>query len=354
MFLPPQEKYEQTDIEKAQQVMLSALSLASSPSIPPTKAAPDQQQGPALALSLGPFGAQCQPGQEYAGLYPAPFGSKPTPSNFGFSPRAGQVIEPLPLDEVRLTSLMPQGGGASAPRTSEQDHLAAWHLTRLRHFAASADWSSIGVIAFETIPILTELKAIRQAMVVFNDEERRRGRDLVPFYVSFVFPLDERGEAKFPDADMQTLELDEQLSELMTWCYAPVSGPRPTQERDLPAGVGINCSNPDHIGRISDALSRALDQILPRESEVKPWLVVYPDGGAVYDAVFTKTWSNPSGMDEQTWAEKLATTVSKALTYRRSNGTDDLFGGVVAGGCCKAGPSYIKALRKVCEDKGLL
>ncbi|KAM0788177.1 hypothetical protein ACM66B_001338 [Microbotryomycetes sp. NB124-2] len=366
MFLPPQEAYTQADIDKAQQTMLSALSLACSDAIPSISATNDGDgssehkiQGPALALSLGPFGAQCQPGQEYAGLYPAPYGSKSTPSKFGFSKQAGQVIEPLPLDQVRSIKFTLTDDDDISSK-SEQDHLAAWHLSRLRHFATSKHWSSVGVIAFETIPILTELKAVRRAMTAFNAEQRTRGEQVKPFYVSFVFPLDERGQAKFPDSDMRSLELDQQLLEMVKWCFATTEASQNDQEQDLPGGVGINCSNPDHIGKISEALSRAIDQTLPLDTTLKPWLVMYPDGGAVYD-VFTKTWSNPSGMDELTWASKLATTISDTLSYRRSahEGEDDargdlLFGGVVAGGCCKAGPRYIQALRKVCEERGLL
>ena len=76
-------------------------------------------------------------------------------------------------------------------------------------------------------------------------------------------------------------------------------------------------------------------------------------------AVFTKTWSNPQGMDPNTWAQSLTATVKAALSWPRTavktdENNDPLFGGVMAGGCCKAGPEYFRALRDECDKAGLL
>lgn len=76
-------------------------------------------------------------------------------------------------------------------------------------------------------------------------------------------------------------------------------------------------------------------------------------------AVFTKTWSNPQGMDPVTWAQTLTATVKVALSWPRTGAetaedNDRLFGGVMAGGCCKAGPEYIRALSDECDKAGLL
>ncbi|KAK4058255.1 AdoMet-homocysteine methyltransferase [Microbotryomycetes sp. JL221] len=355
MFLPPQDSYTEQDVEQAMQTMLSALTLASSKtisSIPSNER--ERPQAPALALSLGPFGAQCQPGQEYSGLYPRPFGSKETPSKFGYNDSASQACGQLPLDAIQhITSTWKE-------QDLERDYLAAWHLQRLRHFSMSEAWSSIGVIAFETIPLLREVEAIRLAMHVFNvDNWIMSGLSNVttPYYISFVFPLNEQGEPKFPDSDLQHLNLNKQIEQLIEQTFF---GQLMNETKDLPNGFGINCTNPDHIEKIVEIFLKVLNErIIKQEQqqqqtcEIKPWIVLYPDGGAVYDAVFTKTWSNPTGMDETQWSLKLVNSIKHALDRRRDDG-QLLLGGVVAGGCCKASPRYITALRKACLDRGLL
>lgn len=58
-------------------------------------------------------------------------------------------------------------------------------------------------------------------------------------------------------------------------------------------------------------------------------------------------------MDESRWATLNTQTVKTALAKTTSDGLP-LFGGIIVGGCCKAGPGAIKALRTECEKEGLV
>lgn len=72
----------------------------------------------------------------------------------------------------------------------------------------------------------------------------------------------------------------------------------------------------------------------------------------MYDVV-TRTWSNPEGLDPPLWAGKVADVAQFALAARKG-AEEPTFAGVIAGGCCKAGPRDIVALRKECMERGLI
>lgn len=64
-------------------------------------------------------------------------------------------------------------------------------------------------------------------------------------------------------------------------------------------------------------------------------------------------------MNPEKWATLLASNVELALSARYSTGGKrnenvEIWKGVMVGGCCKAGPGSIKALREECAKKGLL
>lgn len=61
--------------------------------------------------------------------------------------------------------------------------------------------------------------------------------------------------------------------------------------------------------------------------------------------VVTRTWSNPDGISNSTWALLLTQNIKKALALT-DGAAKPTFGGVLAGGCCKAGPEAIQELRK--------
>jgi homocysteine S-methyltransferase len=101
MFLNPSStSYSPSDLEKAHSTMVKALQVITEETLP----APKRLERPVAALSLGPFGAQLQPGQEYAGLYPVPYGRKETPSKLGF-PKLAAEAHPLQLEWIGETAV---------------------------------------------------------------------------------------------------------------------------------------------------------------------------------------------------------------------------------------------------------
>jgi homocysteine S-methyltransferase len=94
-----------------------------------------------VALSLGAFGACMIPSQEYTGKYPQAMQSTISLRDF--------------------------------------------HLDRLMCFAIDpTTWDDIDLVAFETLPRLTEVQATRLAM----EELSERGHKPKPFWISCVFP----------------------------------------------------------------------------------------------------------------------------------------------------------------------
>ena len=69
----------------------------------------------------------------------------------------------------------------------------------------------------------------------------------------------------------------------------------------------------------------------------KPWLVLYPNRGDTYDPK-TQTWFKQS-TEGMGWAEEMRTVVDGAEKAQ-------VWGGIVAGGCCKTGPDEINCLAK--------
>jgi len=208
---------------------------------------------PALScLSLGPFGASLSPGQEYGGLYPEPFGPHAgSPSKPGFPIAAGDAV---PLPQVPVTG------------DEHEDALTAWHLQRLTHFGQSDAFDMIGMLAFETTPVLREVAAIRRALALFA--AGRPGKPTQPAYVSFVFPKDSEADGlKFADVEHKGKTLSEQVDAIVAAAFADHKG----QARI--GGVGVNCTSPILLGGVVAELSRAVKSF-PGEATEEPWLVL--------------------------------------------------------------------------------
>ena len=99
-----------------------------------------------------------------------------------------------------------------------------------------------------------------------------------------------------------------------------------------PDGVGVNCTNPSYLPAILDEIEARI----PAAVRAKTTLVVYPDGGCVYDPV-TKDWTEKMGTPDQ-WARGVLDVL---------RGREWL--GIIVGGCCKTGPEEIAALRKAVD-----
>lgn len=347
LFLPPSDSPASSGtLDTARETMRAALPVAnSSASSASSSASPSSAERRArVALSLGPYGSSLQPGQEYTGAYPPPFGPASTAAP-GARPGCSSVaLEacPLPLDLV---------GGEGQATTEAERHLAAWHLQRLQHLAADA--GQVDVVAFETVPSLTEVRAIRRAMHAFTASSTSWKKPL-PFYISFVFPRtsDQDAAVRFPDPALAHLAtLAEQAPVLVR---AALDTASIEQGYARPGGIGFNCTSPLHARRVVDLLSREV--VALRESEradedasSRPSLLGYPDGGAVYDVV-SRSWHHPTGLTDASWATLVADAVAEAVPTGK--GQEDTWAGVVVGGCCKAGPGAIKALRQEVERRG--
>ena len=72
----------------------------------------------------------------------------------------------------------------------------------------------------------------------------------------------------------------------------------------------------------------------------------------MYDVV-SRSWHHPTGLTDSSWARLVADAVKDAVPNPASaSPSPSPWAGVVVGGCCKAGPSAIKALRQEVEQRG--
>lgn len=183
-----------------------------------------------IALSLGPYGACMIPGQEYSGAYDAEHDS--------------------------------------------EDALYRWHLDRLRMFVegdADGDLiSRVQFVAFETLPRLDEVRAVRRA---FFDS-----RIKVPFWIACVFP---RADDVLPDGSS--------VEQFVQAAVGPMEG------GGDPWGIGVNCTKIHKLSGLVDKFGQCVvGAIAAGHISNVPSLVLYPDGsnGEVYNTT-TQVWEKP-------------------------------------------------------------
>ncbi|KAJ5839679.1 uncharacterized protein N7525_004867 [Penicillium rubens] len=221
------------------------------------------RESASVALSLGPYGACMIPGQEYSGAYDAEHDS--------------------------------------------EESLYLWHLDRLRMFA-EADGelvSRVRYVAFETLPRLDEVRAVRRAI--------RASAFRVPFWIACVFPRD---DDLLPDGSS--------VEEVVRAAVASMEG--------------------GDLAGLVDLFGRAVAEVVAEgQVSAPPSLVLYPDGtnGEVYNTT-TQVWEKRDGLGDnlsanRPWEEQLAQVVNEA--YRKGHFTSFL-----VGGCCKASHHDIKKL----------
>ncbi|KAL3492344.1 Homocysteine S-methyltransferase [Aspergillus germanicus] len=242
-----------------------------------------------IALSLGPFGATMTPvSAEYSGAYPCEMDN-----------------------EVALRS---------------------WHARRLGVFVEDGEaWDSVEYVAFETVKRTDEVRAVRGAMVDVT-QGLEQGYERKPWWVCGVFPAEEVDEG-----------------EVRRWVAAALGEQSDEFGSALPRpwGIGVNCTRIDHIGRIVEIMWDELHRLSERGDFVdawasrsgRPWLVLYPDGtkGEKYDPV-SKTWVAGATAVRRPWDESFWDVVQ-----RQAEGDWE---GIIIGGCCRAGPDDIAALRR--------
>lgn len=184
-----------------------------------------------IALSLGPYGACMIPGQEYGGVY----------------------------DDEH----------------DDEEKLYRWHLERLRLFqdVEGQDLTSrIQYVAFETLPRLDEVRAVRRAI--------HDSGITAPFWIACVFP---REDECLPDGS--------NVDQVVKASIAPVEGAL------VPWGIGMNCTKIHKLPGLVDKFGACVNGLIAAgiASDV-PSLVLYPDGtnGEVYNTT-TQTWEKPEG-----------------------------------------------------------
>ncbi|KAF7797989.1 hypothetical protein EIP86_009196 [Pleurotus ostreatoroseus] len=253
-----------------------------------------------IALSLGPFGST-RSTHEFDGIYPPPYG--PPESVPASEPNANYFVR----DEDEEPAI---------------EALKQFHLERLRIFAADKEtWDDIDCIAFETVPLRREIRAIRRAVKELRQESKWR-----PWWISTVHPNGQfpeqsgHGEGRVQIPQVMDALLDDDT---------PSGGV-------VPDGVGLNCTPLENIAaRLQDMTVYLQQRSLPR-----PWLIVYPNGGD-WD-VSAHDWATAGrsrALEGEAWARGLREAVQPALDSR-------VWRGIILGGCCKIGPREIAGLAK--------
>ena len=292
-----------------------------------------------VALSLGPFGSAVKPLQDFDGFYPPPFGPKgPSSDEGGRGPGN--------------TRLFPSSDDSGVVVEEEEkkaiEALAEFHLWRLRAVASDSEtWNSVDYVAFETVPHLRELRAIKVAMARFDAETRRGGSSsgglsgLKGWWISLVFP-DGEGSVQWgpEEREHQTrglgvdLIVDPGQSEILNVVLDDKIGA-------IPTGLGINCTRIDRYPSIlSSIVSRSHSK---SKGPVPLTLVVYPNGGRLGDTFdhITYRWKTDGGPRPDgkniTWEEEVAEVVQKC----RNKWKD-----IIVGGCCRVYPPRIQTLRE--------
>jgi homocysteine S-methyltransferase len=192
--------------------------------------------GGSVALSLGAYGAVMVPSQEYTGKY--------------------------------------DNGHKSV------EQLRDWHNARLNIFTEGEEvWHDVDMVAFETVPLLAEIKAVRQTIWMAQQNSANFKREK-PFWISCVFP---GKELRLPDGSSVDGVVRAMLAK--------------QENAALPFAIGINCTK---IGKVVELL-REFEVVVKSlieagELDQSPALVLYPDGtkGEVYNTT-THEWEMPEG-----------------------------------------------------------
>lgn len=234
-----------------------------------------------VALSLGAYGATMVPSQEYSGKYDA--------------------------EHVTV------------------EQLAAWHRKRIGVFFEGEGgkcWEEVDYVAFETVPRIEEVWAVREVMGDVNSVVGKEGES--GFWISCVFP----GEGSMlPDGSS--------VQDVVKAMLGREGGA-------VPMGVGINCTK---IGKVEGLISEfegAIEEMV-QSGQVAEWpsLAIYPDGtnGEVYNTI-TKEWENKDGVEQVgSWDESLFVIVRRAQERA-------CWKSIFVGGCCKSAPDDIARLRR--------
>jgi homocysteine S-methyltransferase len=215
--------------------------------------------------------------------------------------------------------------------------LTQFHLKRLLVFASDPrSWKSIDCVAFETIPLTREIRGIRRAMgflqTQLDEPMESRGK---PWWISSVFvngqypEMDHSGSLRLNVRQVVAAVLEEEQDS------GAITG---RNFASVPNGLGLNCTGVEYLVDLITEMELALEKVLDKGSS-KPWLVLYPNGGGVYNPIL-QTWHTTNEViGENAWAHRLGQIV-------QAKREDAMWGGIMVGGCCKTGPDEIRALSR--------
>lgn len=266
-----------------------------------------------IALSLGPYGATLN-SNEFDGIYPPPYGPE------SFAPG-------------RRNSFLP---GEEQFYEGSVEALKNFHLDRLRVFAEDDEtWNSIDWIAFETVPLVREVTAIRRAVHTLYEELSAHcpeGRWRKRWWISTVHPF-----GSFPE------RTHEGESVAVRQVVAAILGQDgPGKALPAPDGIGINCTG---VRYLSSIVAEMREAVMNMRTEQSPWLLLYPNGREWN--VATQGWEDTGADDDEsakTWGAAFAGSVRPSIEHRC------MWRGAIVGGCCKSGPREISALAKVMKS----
>ena len=292
-----------------------------------------------IALSLGAYGASLSRPHEFDGFYPPPYGP--------------QAYVHYSTDDSGVLL------NRNAFRTDEREHeaqaeaaLAAFHLERLRVYATdAATWGSIDALAFETIPLAREVRAIRRAVAALEDDSLVP-EDRKPWWVCTVYPGGEFPEQRLgaegaaSDGRLGAQDVLAAYFGDIDVRVAPSGSGEGGGRYAVPDAFGVNCTSVAHVARTITAVSVALGETgaACHVGARKPWLVLKPNIGHTYD-MDTRKWGwygGESSSQGEEWAEQLGDIVRTATNKGG-------WGGILVGGCCKAGDVELRALAKVLD-----
>ena len=278
-------------LEEAATIMRSAVQIAVEALTGVTPQAKSGRKG-RVALSLGAYGATMRPSTEYSGAY-------------------------------------------FPPHMATAEGLRGWHATRLELFKHDPMiWKEIDLVAFETLPVIEEVQAVRKIM---RGAERAKN-----WWVSCVFRGGERGNV-LPDGTSVGRVVEAMLGD-----DEGVGEP--------PWGIGVNCTEAGKLGELVLELETEAERVLSegrsKDKVEWPWLVIYPDGarGLAYNTS-TQAWEaadsshSPIPKEEKEWDEEMAQVVEQTMHRAR-------WKGILVGGCCKTSPADIGKLRRRLDSLG--
>jgi homocysteine S-methyltransferase len=281
-----------------------------------------------IALSLAAYGASLPLPHEFDGYYPPPYGPK------------AYVYSPDPTSPNRNAYRADE----STQEAESEDALTAFHLERLRVYASDKEtWRAVDAIAFETIPLAREVKAIRRAVATLDDELAPGERK--PWWVCTVYPGGEFPEEHAGLGSRKPRNKDVLAAYFDDVPTAGTAGAHKGARYAVPDAFGINCTA---MVDVADVVATAGDTLAgtsaTRINGGRPWLVLKPNGGQTYN-MDTREWGWQGGetrLQGDEWARQLSQIV-------RSADVKGVWGGILVGGCCKVGEEELRLLSKALQ-----